>query len=121
MPSLLAAGEGMAGVFGGKIAYRVVIACDKREAFAQRSASDEAIQFCLPIASLSPAMTASLLKILRPQFDRGAVRCAVGGVVPGVAVAVQGLRGGDAFLGDQTFECRHPVPVIGLAGVGIAG
>ena len=60
-------------------------------------------------------------EILRPQFDRLAVRRAVGGVVPGVAVARERRRVGDALLGDQAFERGEPVPVIGVAGVGIAG
>ena len=59
-------------------------------------------------------------KILRPQLDRRAMRRAVGGVVPGVAVAVQGIRGRDALGRDQPLQRRQPVPVIGLAGVGIA-
>ena len=59
-------------------------------------------------------------KIRRRQFDRRAVRRAVGGVVPGVAVAVQRLGGGDAFGGHQMFQRRQPVPVIGLAGIRIA-
>ena len=37
------------------------------------------------------------------------------------AIAGQGLRIGDAFLGDHPFERREPVPVVGFAGVGIAG
>src|SRR5450756_2759869 len=45
---------------------------------------------------------------------------AVGGMVPGIAVAVQGRGAGDAFLGDQPFQRRQPVSVIGLAAVGIA-
>src|SRR5258708_29500643 len=60
-----------------------------------------------------------LTKILGLQFDRRTMRRAVGGVVPGIAVAMQGIGGGDALLGNQAFQRRQPVPVIGLAGVGI--
>src|SRR5258708_20301331 len=60
-----------------------------------------------------------LTKILGLQFDRRTVRRAVGGVVPGVAVAMQGIGGGDALFGNQAFQRHQPVPVIGLAGVGI--
>ena len=55
------------------------------------------------------------------EFDRHAVRRAVGGVVPGLAVAMQRLCGGDALGGNQMFQRRQPVAVIGLAGVRIAG
>src|ERR1700712_1772424 len=58
-----------------------------------------------------------LTEIFRLQFDRRTVRRAVGGVVPGVAVAVQGFGAGDALGGDQSFQGRQPVPVIGLPGV----
>ena len=50
-----------------------------------------------------------------------AVRRAVGGVIPGVEVFPQRARVGDALLGDDPLQRREPVPVIGLAGVGIAG
>src|ERR1700694_4926161 len=59
-------------------------------------------------------------KILRLQFDRRAVRRAVGGVVPGVAIAAKGVGGGDAFLGNQLFKRGKPVPIVGFAVVGIA-
>src|SRR5258708_27048697 len=38
-----------------------------------------------------------LTKILGLQFDRRTMRRAVGGVVPGIAVAMQGIGGGDAL------------------------
>jgi hypothetical protein len=45
----------------GMTNHRFVVACDKRKAFAQGSASDEAIQFFrLRIASLALAMTVSI-------------------------------------------------------------
>ena len=48
------------------------------------------------------------------------MRRAVGGVVPGVAIAREDGRIGDALLGDQAFERGEPVPVIGVAAVGVA-
>lgn len=42
-------------------------------------------------ARSSPGKLGWLAKILRPQLDRLAVRSAVGGVVPGVAIAVEGF------------------------------
>src|SRR5260370_23542458 len=74
------------------------------------------------VPSDSQALTSSSRpKILPLQFDRRTMRRAVGGVVPGVAIAIEGLGGRDAFRRDQSFQCRQPMPVIGLAGVGIAG
>ena len=61
-----------------------------------------------------------LPEIPRRQLDRRAVGRAVGGVVPGVAIAMQGIRCRDALGGDERFQRGEPVPVIGLAGVGIA-
>ena len=52
------------------------------------------------------------------QHDRRAVRRAVGGVVPGIAIAMQRVRAGDAFFGDEALQRLEPVPVIGFAGVG---
>ena len=49
------------------------------------------------------------------------MRRAVGGVVPGVAVAMQEIGSRDALGGDEPLQRREPVPVVGLAGVGIAG
>src|SRR5258708_11964326 len=60
------------------------------------------------------------LKILWLQFDRHAVRCAICGVIPGVARTKQGIRCRDAFFSDQLLQRRKPVPVIGRPGVGIA-
>ena len=62
-----------------------------------------------------------LPKILRPQLDRLAMRSAVGRVVPGVAVAVQGFRRCDAFARDEAFQRGEPVQIAGLAGIRIAG
>src|SRR4051812_12525250 len=54
-----------------------------------------------------------LPEILRRQLDRRAMRRAVGGVIPGVAVAVQDISRRDALGGNQAFECGQPMPVIG--------
>src|ERR1700681_217483 len=59
-------------------------------------------------------------KILRPQFDRRTMGRAVGGMVPGVAVAMLGFEGCDTLRRDQFLECREPMPVIGLAIVGVS-
>src|SRR5438876_5706920 len=59
-------------------------------------------------------------KILWLQFDWRTVRGAIGGVVPGIAIAVQGIGCRDAFGGDQSLQRRQPVAVIGLASIGIA-
>src|SRR6266849_4613115 len=58
-------------------------------------------------------------KILRLQFDWRTVRRAIGGVIPGIAIAVQGIGCRDALGGDHSLQRRQPMPVIGLAGVGI--
>src|SRR5215510_39613 len=69
---------------------------------------------CLPIA-------ADLLpKILCPQLDRRAVRRALGRVLPGVAITRQHGAVGHAFGRDEALERVEPVPVVSLAGVGIA-
>ena len=44
-----------------------------------------------------------LTEIVRPQFDRLAVRGAVAGMVPGIAIAMQRVMGRDAFFRDQSF------------------
>src|SRR6516164_7517629 len=62
-----------------------------------------------------------LPKILLPQFDRTAVRGAIGGVVPRVAVAFQHRAAGDALRGQNPLERDEPVPIIGVAEVGVAG
>ncbi len=49
------------------------------------------------------------------------MRGTVGGMVPGVAVAVQRFGRRHAFRRDKPFERRQPMPVVGLAAVGIAG
>src|SRR5690606_1852557 len=54
------------------------------------------------------------------QLDRLAVRRAVAGAVPRIAIAMQRIGRRDAFLRDKALECRAPVQAIGLAGVGIA-
>src|SRR6185369_15766144 len=61
-----------------------------------------------------------VMKILRQQLDRLAVRRAIGGVVPGVLVARKRRRVGHALLRDEAFERVEPMMIIGLAGVGIA-
>ena len=69
------------------------------------------------VAGLRPLIR----EVFRLELDRHAVRRAVGGMVPGVAVARERGRVGHALLGDDALERVEPVPVIGLAGVGIAG
>src|ERR1700730_14889510 len=59
-------------------------------------------------------------KILCLQFDWRTMRRAIGGVIPGIAIAVKGFGGGDTLGSDQSFQRREPVAVIGFAGVGIA-
>ena len=61
-----------------------------------------------------------MVKVLRLQLDRLAVRRAVGGVIPGVLIARERRRVGHALLGDEALERVEPVAVVGLAGVGIA-
>src|SRR5580704_262159 len=58
--------------------------------------------------------------MLGAEHDRVAVRGYGGGAFPGVAVAGQRLAVGDALFGDQSFERVQPVPVIGLARIGVA-
>jgi hypothetical protein len=53
------------------------------------------------------------------QHDRLAVRRAIGRVVPGVLITRERRRVGDALLGDQPLKRVQPVPIVGLAGVGI--
>src|SRR5262249_59812757 len=65
--------------------------------------------------------SALTLEIFRLELDRRAVRRAVGGVVPGVAIARERPCVGHALAGDEPLERIEPVPVIGLAGVAIAG
>ena len=60
-------------------------------------------------------------EVVRLELDRRAMRRAVGGVVPGVAIARERRRVGHAFLGDDPLERVEPVPIVGLAGIGIAG
>src|SRR5438270_12714185 len=72
-----------------------------------------------PVFGTSPL--SQLAKILRLQFDRRTMRRAVGGVVPGIAVAMQGVQRRQALRRDQSLQCRQPMPIIGLARVGIAG
>ena len=62
------------------------------------------------------------LKILRLQLDRLAVRRAVGGVVPGIAVArAASPASATPFSATMRSSVAEPVAVIGLAGIGIAG
>jgi hypothetical protein len=60
-------------------------------------------------------------EVFRPELYRDAVRRAVGGVVPGISVARERLRISHALIRDDALERIEPVPVIGLAGIGIAG
>src|SRR5947209_3712515 len=66
------------------------------------------------------ARATGLREIVGAQLDRRAVRGAVGSAVPGVAVAREAGGVGDALLGDKALQRGEPVPVIGVAGVGIA-
>src|ERR1700710_2058033 len=59
-------------------------------------------------------------EIFRPQFNRLTMRRAICRMVPGIAVAVYSVGRRDPFCCDQLFQRREPMPVIGLAGVGIA-
>ena len=59
-------------------------------------------------------------KILRLQFDRRTMWRAIAGAVPGIAIAMQGFGRCNAFRGDEFLQGREPMPVVGLAGVGIA-
>src|SRR5215813_1892508 len=56
-------------------------------------------------------------KILRLELDRRAVRRALGGVVPGVAIACERRAVGHALRRHQPLERVEPMPVISLAGV----
>src|SRR5262245_28435565 len=60
-------------------------------------------------------------KVFRLELYWGAVRGAVGGVVPGVAITGERWRVGHALLRHDALERIEPVQVVGLAGVGIAG
>ncbi len=72
----------------------------------------------MPAAEL---MKTLIVEIARAQLDRLAVRGAVAGMVPGIAIAMQRVLCRDAFFSDDFLQRRQPVRVIGLAGVGIAG
>src|ERR1700751_5572114 len=48
------------------------------------------------------------------------MRRAVGGMVPGIAVAMLGFEASYALRRDQPLKRGEPMPVIGFAGVGIA-
>src|SRR5882724_7738302 len=45
---------------------------------------------------------------------------AVRGAIPGVAVANKRFGTGDSLFGNKLFKSRQPMPIIGLAGVGVA-
>jgi hypothetical protein len=49
------------------------------------------------------------------------MRRAVGRVVPGVAIAREFVARARALVGHEAFERGEPVPVVGVAGVWIAG
>src|SRR6516162_10522613 len=69
---------------------------------------------------ISSGRSGSRAKIFRLQLDRRAVRCAICRVVPGVAIAPERFERSYALGGNQPLQCSEPMPVIGLAGVGIA-
>ncbi len=48
------------------------------------------------------------------------MRRAVGGVIPGVAIAVLDFGAGHAFGRDKVFQRCQPMPVVRLAAVGVA-
>src|SRR5512136_2317918 len=72
------------------------------------------------MAATQAPPTADLLEIFRPQFDGGAVRRAVGGVIPGIAIAGKRRPIGNALFRDQALEGVEPVPIVGSAKIGIA-
>src|SRR5215468_1338294 len=59
-------------------------------------------------------------KILRLELDRRAVRRALGGVVPGVAIACERRAVSHTLRCHQPLERVEPMPVISLAGVRVA-
>src|SRR4051794_7221255 len=59
-------------------------------------------------------------KIFRLELDRQTMRRPVGGVIPGIAISMQGFGGGDALCSDQTFQRAEPMAVIGFTRIGIA-
>ena len=61
-----------------------------------------------------------VMKIVRLQLDRLAVRRAIRRVIPGVLITRERRRIGDALLGDEALQRVEPMPIVGLAGVGIA-
>src|SRR5947208_1618210 len=71
-------------------------------------------------APASQALSMALSKILRLQLDWRTMRRAVGGVVPGLAIAVQGVGGCNTLRSDEIFQRCQPMPVVSIAGVGIA-
>src|SRR5690242_17940340 len=62
----------------------------------------------------------SLVEILRLKLDRLAVRRAIRRMVPGVLVARKRCDVGHALLGDEPLHRVEPVPIVRVAGVGIA-
>src|ERR1700730_14503264 len=103
-----------------RLAYVMV-----RERGRGRSSTPE--RLCLPLKPAAyriPVFAGMTVlcrsKILRLQFDRRAVRRAVGGVIPGIAIAIECFVCYDALGRDQLLQRRQPMPVIGLPGVGIA-
>ncbi len=63
----------------------------------------------------------ALTKIVRRQFDRLAMRRAVGGMVPGVAVTMPWSAMPNTLGGDEALQRRKPMRVVGLTRIGIAG
>src|ERR1700722_18169109 len=74
-----------------------------------------------PPVEFGTACEPTSAEVIRSKLDRLAVRGAVGGPIPRVVIARERIARGDALLGDQPFERREPVVIVGLAGVGIAG
>src|SRR5262249_28015896 len=77
---------------------------------------------CRPAHRVSGKRTPDgrLAKIVRTKLDRLAVRGAVAGAIPCVAVAMERIGRCHAFLSDELFERVEPVRVISLAGVRVA-
>src|ERR1700730_18142906 len=63
---------------------------------------------------------ARLPKIFGLELDGSAVGRALRRMIPGIAITRERLRVGHALGGDDAFERVEPMPVIGLARVGIA-
>ena len=116
MPGVLTAGEGLAGVCWGEVSAaiaRVWRATEPVDLLFQQHTLAEQSQLLSDLENYTV-----LPKILFRQLDRLAVRRAVGGVVPGVAVAVQQFAGRHALGGDEALQRGEPVLVVRLARIG---